>query len=93
MSVKQKLDSDEEAEFYALTNKVLQNYDTLDPKEFNKIDQEHCEKTKWTERIWANKGPGAPSLYRGSLEFKNIKTSNLAAFYNICIKCRNCYSH
>lgn len=46
MSVKQKLEPEEEEAFYNNTTKVLEKYETLDPKEFQKVDQVHCDKTK-----------------------------------------------
>ncbi|KAG8267112.1 apolipoprotein D-like [Homalodisca vitripennis] len=44
MSRKQKLAPEEEEEFYNSTSKVLENYDSLDPKEFKKVDQVNCDK-------------------------------------------------
>lgn len=44
MSRKQRLSQEEEKEFYNNTDKVLQNYESLDPKEFKKVDQVNCEK-------------------------------------------------
>lgn len=43
MSKKQKLDQDDEIQFYNNTGKVLANYDSLDATKFNKVDQINCD--------------------------------------------------
>jgi len=45
MSRKQVLSSEEEHIFYKHINQTLERYDNLDPKEFKRVDQVHCDRS------------------------------------------------